>query len=220
MHIGPRPIDAAAPRIVDQRPVAVADSAVADCTAKAAEPPAARQAPAATFEGKPSGSAPVVVTDPAKATADANAAAVTRFYEAFNRHDGAAMAALYHPDAVFEDPAFGVLRGSQIGAMWKKLAAAAPDLAVKSSNVVGTPTGARAHWDADYTFLTGQKVHNSVEGSFVFKDGLIMKHTDSFSFPAWAGQALGLSKLGGFGDWLAKSSVTQGVMQWAARSSL
>ena len=37
------------------------------------------------------------------------AAVVNRFYEAFARGDAAGMAACYHPEATFEDPAFGPL---------------------------------------------------------------------------------------------------------------
>jgi hypothetical protein len=44
-------------------------------------------------------------------------ASLTRFYEAFARRDGEAMAALYAKDATFEDPVFR-LTGSDIGKMW------------------------------------------------------------------------------------------------------
>ncbi|MGH2727497.1 MAG: nuclear transport factor 2 family protein, partial [Actinomycetota bacterium] len=50
-----------------------------------------------------------------------------------------------------------------------------------------------ARWNAWYTFSpTGKKVHNVIQARFEFADGLIRKHDDSFSFPRWAGQALGL----------------------------
>ena len=48
-----------------------------------------------------------------------------------------------------------------------------------------------AHWLADYTFRTGRKVHNDIRARFRFEDGLIAEHHDSFSFYAWARQALG-----------------------------
>ena len=46
---------------------------------------------------------------------------IERFYAAFDRKDGDAMAACYAPDARFSDPAFGELRGAEPGAMWRML---------------------------------------------------------------------------------------------------
>jgi len=48
-----------------------------------------------------------------------------------------------------------------------------------------------AHWLADYTFSTGRRAHNDVGAEFRFEHGLIAAHRDSFSFYAWALQALG-----------------------------
>lgn len=39
---------------------------------------------------------------------------IHRFYHAFNRRDGAAVAACYATDVVFEDPAFGTGIGSRL----------------------------------------------------------------------------------------------------------
>ena len=46
---------------------------------------------------------------------------IERFYAAFDRKDGDAMAACYAPGARFSDPVFGELRGEQPGAMWRML---------------------------------------------------------------------------------------------------
>ena len=50
----------------------------------------------------------------------------------------------------------------------------------------------KAHWDARYTFTqTGRRVHNRIDARFLFRDGLIIRHEDTFSFWRWARQALG-----------------------------
>lgn len=121
---------------------------------------------------------------------------ITRFYDAFSRCDGDAMAACYHPDVHFSDPAFPDLRGARAGAMWKMLTSRAADLKVVASDIHADDTSGRAHWEADYTFgATGNKVHNVIDATFEFRDGLIVKHTDVFDFQAWAKQALGFTGL-------------------------
>ena len=55
---------------------------------------------------------------------------IERFYAAFDRHDGDAMAACYTPDVRFSDPAFGELRGPQAGAMLRMLTSRSTDLRV------------------------------------------------------------------------------------------
>ena len=117
-----------------------------------------------------------------------SAEVVERFYAAFDRKDGDAMAACYAPDARFSDPAFGELHGEQVGAMWRMLTGRAEDLRVELHEHDDTT----AHWIARYTFgRTGRKVVNDVRASFVFRDGLIAEHDDRFSFHTWSRQALG-----------------------------
>ncbi|MFT4771922.1 MAG: hypothetical protein ACI9D1_001957, partial [Cryomorphaceae bacterium] len=68
---------------------------------------------------------------------------------------------------------------------------------VKASDQAGS-----AHWEAKYTFSkTGRKVHNSIDATFEFSDGKIIKHTDDFDLKKWAKQAMGLkgALLGGTG---------------------
>jgi hypothetical protein len=70
--------------------------------------------------------------------------------------------------------------------------ARATDLEVTASNVQADDERGRAHWDARYTFgQTGRKVLNRIDAEFEFRDGLIVRHTDTFSFWKWARQALG-----------------------------
>ncbi|MCP4441348.1 MAG: nuclear transport factor 2 family protein [Aureispira sp.] len=120
---------------------------------------------------------------------------IKTFYQAFKDLDAEAMAACYHEDIVFEDPAFGVLKGEHAGNMWRMLCATqkGQNFVVEASNVQGANKKGSAHWEAHYLFSqTGRKVHNKIDAKFEFKDGKIIKHTDSFSLHKWAQQALGL----------------------------
>lgn len=118
---------------------------------------------------------------------------VVRFYDAFSRRDGAAMAACYTPDAHFSDPVFRDLRGAQVGAMWQMLTSSGQDLKIELVEHVTESDTATAHWLADYTFSrTGRRVHNDVHAAFRFSaDGLIAEHRDSFNLYSWAKQAIG-----------------------------
>ncbi|MEX2196114.1 MAG: nuclear transport factor 2 family protein [Thermoleophilaceae bacterium] len=120
-----------------------------------------------------------------------SAAVIRRFYEAFDAHDGEAMAACYAPGARFEDPAFGELRGDQVGGMWRMLTGRATDLRVELHEHDGDERTGRAHWIARYTFSTGRPVVNDIQATFGFEDGLIAEHVDRFDFGRWARQALG-----------------------------
>src|SRR5947209_7331842 len=120
-----------------------------------------------------------------------NDALIQRFYEALARHDGDSMAACYAPGARFSDPVFTDLRGEQPGAMWRMLTGRAADLEVKLAGHEADDERGSAQWLADYTFRTGRKVHNHIRAEFRFQEGLISEHRDSFSFYAWARQALG-----------------------------
>jgi len=119
---------------------------------------------------------------------------IERFYAAFDRRDGDAMAACYAPGARFSDPAFGELRDDEPGAMWRMLTGQARDLRVELGEHTADPaarTGG-ADWTAHYTFTqTGRPVTNDVRARFRFAGGLIAEHDDAFSFHAWARQALG-----------------------------
>lgn len=117
---------------------------------------------------------------------------IARFYEAFQRRDAATMAACYHRDVHFSDPVFPDLRGPQAGAMWAMLCARGTDLRVEPSGIRADDARGAAHWDARYTFSgSGRKVHNAIDATFEFRDGLIVRHIDRFDFWRWARQALG-----------------------------
>jgi ketosteroid isomerase-like protein len=121
---------------------------------------------------------------------------VERFYAAFDRKDGEAMAACYTPDARFSDPVFVDLRGREPGAMWRMLTGRASDLRVELVEHDADERAGSARWVARYTFTTtGRPVVNDVRASFRFANGLIAEHTDRFGFHGWARQALGTSGL-------------------------
>ena len=123
--------------------------------------------------------------------AEENRALIKRFYEAFARCDGEEMSRCYAPDARFHDPAFGELRGEQVGAMWRMLTGRAKDLQIDLKAHDADDSTGSANWIAKYTFSTGRAVVNDVQARFVFRDGLISEHDDDFDFGVWAKQALG-----------------------------
>ena len=144
-----------------------------------------------------------------------NAELIERFYAAFARHDGDAMAACYAPGAHFSDPVFTDLRGEEPGAMWRMLTGRATDLEVTLAEHEAGDDRGSAHWLADYTFSTGRRVHNDVRAEFRFDDGLIAEHRDSFSFYAWARQALGPT-----GVALGWTPIVKGKVRRQARAGL
>jgi ketosteroid isomerase-like protein len=117
---------------------------------------------------------------------------IERFYGAFDRRDGDAMAACYAPGAKFRDPVFGALDGEQAGEMWRMLTARADDLRVELAEHDADAATGSARWIAHYTFTqTGRPVVNDVQARFRFEDGLIAEHVDKFGWWRWARQALG-----------------------------
>jgi len=120
---------------------------------------------------------------------------IEEFYTAFNNLNANKMASCYHDDIVFEDPAFGVLEGERAKAMWQMLCSSqkGKEFKVVSSKISSDETSGSAYWEAFYNFSkTGRKVHNKIDAKFEFKDGLIIKHTDTFNLHKWANQAMGV----------------------------
>lgn len=121
---------------------------------------------------------------------------VDQFYTALKNLNGDEMANLYHKDINFEDPAFGKLNGEKAKNMWRMLCKNGKDLTVDFSNLKVGKNNGSAHWEAHYTFSkTGRKVHNRIDAEFEFKDGLIIKHIDTFDLHKWARQAIGFKGL-------------------------
>ncbi|MEO8503262.1 MAG: nuclear transport factor 2 family protein [Acidobacteriota bacterium] len=118
---------------------------------------------------------------------------ITAFYTAFQRLDAEAMGRCYHSDVEFSDPVFQRLIGQRARDMWRMLCERGKDLRLEFSAVTADAEVGSAHWEAWYTFsATGRPVHNVIEASFWFRDGLIVRHVDDFGLRAWAAQALGL----------------------------
>ena len=155
---------------------------------------------------------------------NANEATLKRFYEAFQQRDAATMAACYAPDVQFSDPVFPDLRGADAGTMWKMLCERGKDLKVDFRDVRADDKAGAAHWDAWYTFsTTGRHVHNSIDATFEFRDGRIVRHADRFDLHRWAGQALGTpGKLLGWTPFLQnkiRAMAGKGLADWKARSA-
>ena len=127
---------------------------------------------------------------------DAHNALITQFYQAFQRLDAEAMSACYTDDVVFSDPAFGELRGRDAGDMWRMLTTRAKDFSLTFDNVRSDERTGGAHWVATYLFSqTGNTVINDIQARFVFRDGKICEHHDSFDLWTWSRQALGFKGL-------------------------
>ena len=127
---------------------------------------------------------------------DVHDALINRFYQAFQRLDAEAMAACYTDDVVFSDPAFGELRGRDAGDMWRMLTTRAKDFSLTFDSVRSDERSGSAHWVATYLFsATGKTVVNDIQARFVFRDGKISEHHDSFDLWRWSRQALGTKGL-------------------------
>lgn len=122
---------------------------------------------------------------------------IAAFYEAFAALNPARMAALYSPDVRFEDPVFALDGREAVMAMWTMLcesvkAKGREDWSLKASAIGADAHEGRAHWEARYRFsATGRVVHNRIDATFVFRDGLVIRHIDEFDVWRWSRQALG-----------------------------
>ncbi len=117
---------------------------------------------------------------------------ILTFYTCFQNKDYKGMQACYADNATFSDAVFKNLNSKQVKAMWQMLITSGKDLRLEFKDLVADDTTGSAHWDAYYTFSkTGKKVINRIDAKFVFENGKIVKHTDTFNFYSWAKQALG-----------------------------
>jgi ketosteroid isomerase-like protein len=121
-----------------------------------------------------------------------NEALLERFYKAFEAKDHSTMAACYADDATFSDPVFPHLNAERARAMWRMFCTGGNQLDVSHSGVQADDSTGAGRWEAIYDFpKTGRRVHNKISSSFEFRDGLIVKHTDTFDFYRWSRMALG-----------------------------
>jgi len=145
-----------------------------------------------------------------------NHALITRFYEAFNRLDAETMIACYSDDVLFSDPVFGELRGHEAGDMWRMLTSRAKAFSLRFDTVRADARIGAAHWVATYLFSqTGRTVTNDIQARFVFRDGKICEHHDSFDLWRWSRQALGAK-----GALLGWTPFVQGAIRAQAQKGL
>jgi ketosteroid isomerase-like protein len=146
-----------------------------------------------------------------------NTEIINSFYTAFQSLDHRGMNACYSEDIVFNDPAFGILKGDEAKAMWEMLCKNAKDFSLTFSNIQELDEEyATCNWVATYTFSkTGNKVVNHIKAFMKLKDGKIIEHSDAFKLSKWAGQALGWK--GAFFGW---TGFMKRKIQQNARKSL
>ncbi len=114
-------------------------------------------------------------------------AAAEQYFKAFETRDGAALKALYRPDATFKDNMFELSKGSSILNMWKK----APPFAAFDADILSVK-GNEVHtkWTADYEMF-GHKVHNEIDSVIKFdSEGKILEQRESWDQKKWMKQAL------------------------------
>ena len=122
-----------------------------------------------------------------------NAQIIEKFFSAFQKLDHQTMNSCLSDDIVFSDPAFGLLEGDDVKAMWEMLCRNAFDFSLKFSNIeLLDDEYATCNWTASYIFSkTGYKVVNNIKAHMRLKDGKIIEHSDAFKLSKWAAQALG-----------------------------
>jgi ketosteroid isomerase-like protein len=110
------------------------------------------------------------------------------FYDAFCTGDFATMTKLYSPDVKWKDTIFHFDDRAGTMGMWEILLV--PKNGGKFTYTVVSAQGDTVvvHWLADYVLL-GNKVHNDVMATLVIENGVIVTHTDVYSWANWAKQA-------------------------------
>jgi ketosteroid isomerase-like protein len=145
-----------------------------------------------------------------------NEQTIQKFYEAFHARDAAGMNSCYAPNIVFSDPAFGVLAGEKVFAMWQMLCGRTKELEITFNDIHADDKSGTAHWDAKYFFGPNHRpVHNIVDAAFVFRDGRIVEHTDTFDMWKWTRMAIG-----GIGIFFGWSFALRSAIQKSTRRQL
>lgn len=126
-----------------------------------------------------------------------NEQVIQKFYNAFQQLDYATMQSCYSDDAVFSDPAFGLLDTAETKAMWEMLCRRAKDFSLQYGNIqLLDEEYATVDWTAFYIFSqTGRRVVNKVRAHMRIKEGLITEHSDAFAIYRWTRQAFGITGL-------------------------
>jgi ketosteroid isomerase-like protein len=135
---------------------------------------------------------------------------ITKFYDSFAKGDIERMIDCYHDDIVFQDPAFGTLKGEMAKNMWRMLLSRREATTnITYSNVQETSEGGTSQWVASYIYgPKKRKIVNLVSAQMVISEGKITIHTDTFDMWKWTSQALGTT-----GYLLGWSSFFKGKIQ-------
>lgn len=142
---------------------------------------------------------------------------ITKFYTSFQSLDPSGMNECYSDDIVFFDPAFGLLKGNEVKAMWEMLCKNARNFSLQFGNITALDHEYyTCDWIASYTFSkTGRRVINKVKAHMLIADGKIIEHSDGFSLHKWSMMALGFS-----GWLLGWNSFFQNKIKKQARKNL
>lgn len=126
---------------------------------------------------------------------NANEQLISSFYTAFQNLDHKKMNECYSDEIVFFDPAFGLLRGEEVKAMWEMLCKNVSGFSLVYGNILALDDQYyTCDWVASYTFSkTGRRVVNKIKAHMMIVDGKIIEHSDGFSLHKWSMMALGFS---------------------------
>lgn len=118
---------------------------------------------------------------------------IIKFYTAFSDGNSKEMVACYHKNIVFQDPAFGTLKGERAFKMWEMLLSLKKgDIKINFDSIQASAENGNANWVAEYVYgEKNRKVINKVRADIKFKDGKIIEHIDSFDLWRWTRQAMG-----------------------------
>ncbi|MCB9252259.1 MAG: nuclear transport factor 2 family protein [Flavobacteriales bacterium] len=126
-----------------------------------------------------------------------NSQLIENFYNSFSNQDVRGMLEQYHEKVRFQDPVFGKLNTEQVKAMWEMLVERSKgELKIRWTDIVADDDKGTVQWVAEYFFgKQKRKVVNRIKGSFLFSEGKIIQHHDSFDLWRWSSQALGIPGL-------------------------
>ena len=138
---------------------------------------------------------------------------IEKFYQSFADANVEGMISNYNDNIEFQDPVFGLLKGTEAKNMWRMLVS--PKVKITFYNIQANDKAGSANWVAEYVFTpTGRRVINKIAARFEFMNGKIIKHTDYFDFWKWARQALGpIGYLFGWSSMLKNKVHRQAISQ-------
>ena len=139
-------------------------------------------------------------------------ALLRRLFDRLAARDAAGAARCYHPDIFFTNPLYPRLRGPEVQDFWSMAFEALPDLALALDEVAADDDGGHARWHASYTIGTPPRhVATTGRSLFAFRDALVCRHYDHFSYWRWLERVFGAA--GAAAGWF-------GPFRWAVRQRL